>query len=208
MNRDVSQFLQQAEAVISELTDEIRAEIEAAERQAFENVSRFFELQEEAKQAEDRTKLLWAELERLPSEHRKAVLNSDRTGEQQLTGRYKAVKSELAALRVRVPEIEREMRRLCSRQSLPDGWHRHDPYLYQQARVAKTFGVNTPTLQAAKPTDRRIRQSARAARGRTATPGVGAGRVGSRGQIGCPPEAPARGFGQEDCAQGWGTVER
>jgi hypothetical protein len=69
MSRDVSQFLQQAEAVISELTDEIRAEIEAAERQAFENVSRFFEFQEEAKQAEDRTKLLWAELERLPSEH-------------------------------------------------------------------------------------------------------------------------------------------
>jgi hypothetical protein len=103
-------------------------------------------LQEEAKQAEDRTKLLWAELERLPSEHRKAVLNSDRTGEQQLTGRYKAVKSELAALRVKVPEIEREMRRLCSRQSLPDGWHRHDPYLYQQARVAKSFAESTRPL--------------------------------------------------------------
>jgi hypothetical protein len=146
MSRDVSQFLQQAEAVISELTDEIRAEIEAAERQAFENVSRFFELQEEAKEAEDRTKLLWAELERLPSEHRKAVLNSNRTSEQQLTGRYKAVKSELAALRVRVPEIEREMRRLCPRQSLPDGWHRHDPYLYQQARVAKTFAESTRPL--------------------------------------------------------------
>ena len=146
MSRDVSQFLQQAEAVISELTDEIRAEIEAAERQAFENVSRFFELQEEAQQAEDRTKLLWAELERLPSEHRKAVLNSDRTSEQQLTGRYKAVNSELAALRVRVPEIEREMRRLCPRQSLLDGWHRHDPYLYQQARVAKTFAESTRPL--------------------------------------------------------------
>jgi hypothetical protein len=146
MSRDVSQFLQQAEVVISELTDEIRTEIEAAERQAFENVSRFFELQEEAKEAEDRTKLLWAELERLPLEHRKAVLNSDRTSEQQLTGRYKAVKSELAALRVRVPEIEREMRRLCPRQSLPDGWHRHDPYLYQQARVAKTFAESTRPL--------------------------------------------------------------
>ena len=130
MNRDVSQFLQQAEAVISELTDEIRAEIEAAERQASENVSRFFELREEAKQAEDRTKLLRAELERLPSEHRKAVLDSDHTGEQHLTGRYKAVKSELVALRAKAPEIEREMRRLCPRQSLPDGWHRHDPYLY------------------------------------------------------------------------------
>ncbi len=139
MSRDVSQLLQQAEAVISELTDEIRAEIEAAERQASENVSRFFELQEEAKQAEDRAKLLWAELERLPSEHHKAVLDSDRTREQQLTGRYKELKSELAALRVRVPEIEREMTRLCPCQSLPDGWHRHDPYLYQQAMVAKTF---------------------------------------------------------------------
>lgn len=146
MSRDVSQLLQQAEALISELTDEIRAEIEAAQRQAAENVSRFFELQVEAKQAEDRTKLLWAELERLPSEHRKAVLDSDRTREQQLTGRYKAAKSELAALRVRVPEIEREMRRLCPRQSLPDGWHRHDPYLYQQARVAKTFAQSTRPL--------------------------------------------------------------
>jgi hypothetical protein len=146
MSRDVSQLLQQAEAVISELTDEIRAEIEAAERQASENVSRFFELQEEAKQAEDRAKLLWAELERLPSEHHKAVLDSDRTREQQLTGRYKELKSELAALRVRVPEIEREMRRLCPRQSLPDGWHRHDPYLYQQARVAKTFAESTRPL--------------------------------------------------------------
>jgi hypothetical protein len=143
MSRDVSQLLQQAEELISELTDEIRAEIEAAERQAAENVSRFFELQVEAKQAEDRTKLLWAELERLPSEHRKAVLDCEHTREQQLTGRYKAAKSELAALRVRVPEIEREMRRLCPRQSLPEGWHRHDPYLYQQARVAKTFAQST-----------------------------------------------------------------
>ncbi len=146
MSRDISQFLQQAEEVISELTDQIRAEIEAAERQASENVSRFFDLQEEAKQAEDRAKLLRAELEQMPSEHHKAVLDSDRTREQQLTGRYKAVKSELTALRVRVPEIEREMRRLCPRQSLPDGWHRHDPYLYQQARVAKSFAESTRPL--------------------------------------------------------------
>lgn len=146
MSRDVSQFLQQAEAVISELTDEIRAEIEAAERQASKNVSRFFELREEAKQAEDRTKLLRAELERLPTEHRKAVLDSDHTGEQHLTGLYKAVKSELVALRAKAPEIEREMRRLCPRQSLPDGWHRHDPYLYQQARVAKSVAESTRPL--------------------------------------------------------------
>ena len=146
MSRDISQFLQQAEEVISELTDQIRAEIEAAERQASENVSRFFDLQEEAKQAEDRVKFLRAELERMPSEHHKAVLDSDRTREQQLTGRYKELKSELAALRPRVPEIEREMRRLCPRQSLPEGWHRHDPYLYQQARVAKTFAESTRPL--------------------------------------------------------------
>ena len=146
MSRDISQFLQQAEEVLSELTDQIRAEIEAAERQASENVSRFFDLQEEAKQAEDRAKLLRAELERMPSEHHKAVLDSDRTREQQLTGRYKELKSELAALRPRVPEIEREMRRLCPRQSLPEGWHRHDPYLYQQARVAKTFAESTRPL--------------------------------------------------------------
>lgn len=146
MSRDISQFLQQAEALIYQLTDEVRVEIEAAERQASENVSRFFELQEEAKQAEARTKLLWAELERLPSEHRKAVLDSDRTREQQLTGRYKELKSELAALRVRVSEIEREMRRLCPRQSLTEGWHRHDPYLYQQARVAKSFAESTRPL--------------------------------------------------------------
>jgi hypothetical protein len=146
MSRDISQFLQQAEAVISQLTGEIQMEIEAAERQAAENVSRFFELQVEAKEAEDRTKLLWAELEQLPSEHRKAVMDSDHAREQQLTGRYKAVKSELTALRVRVPEIEREMRRLCPRQSLPEGWHRHDPYLYQQARVAKTFAESTRPL--------------------------------------------------------------
>jgi hypothetical protein len=146
MSRDISQFLQQAEAVISQLTGEIQMEIEAAERQAAENVSRFFELQVEAKEAEDRTKLLWAELEQLPSEHRKAVMDSDHAREQQLTGRYKAVKSELTALRVRVPEIEREMRRICPRQSLPDGWHRHDPYLYQQARVAKSFAQSTRPL--------------------------------------------------------------
>ncbi len=146
MSRDVSQFLQQAEAFIAELTDEVRAQIEAAERQASENVSRFFELREETKQAEDRAKLLRAELERLPSEHRKAVLDGDHAREQQLTGRYKAAKGELAALAARAPEIEREMRRLCPRQSLPDGWHRHDPYLNQQARVAKSFAESMRPL--------------------------------------------------------------
>lgn len=146
MSRDVSQFLQQAEEFIAELSDEVRAQIEAVERQASENVSRFFELQEEAKQAEDRAKLLRAELERLPSEHRKAVLDRDHAREQHLRGRYKAAESELAALAARAPEIEREMRRLCPRQSYPDGWHRHDPYLNQQARVAKSFAESTRPL--------------------------------------------------------------
>lgn len=129
-----------------EINKEGRLAVQEAERLAKENVERHGSLIEERRSLQIERERLEAERERLPVEHSRAMLEDKVDEELRIKDRYSEIAEHLEEISARLPEVEKELRELCPRESVESG-HENDVLLHQYRQVNRAAASHLSALR-------------------------------------------------------------